>query len=170
VLFLTFLKIGSILYGSGYVLVAFLRGDFVARLGWLSEKQLIDAIAIGQVTPGPLFTSATFIGYLLGGLPGALLATAGIFLPSYLFVAVSNPLIPRLRASPWTGALLDGVIATSLGLMAAVSFQLARASLVDPLTLVICGATLFLLLRYRLNTTWLIAGAALIGLLKMVLG
>ena len=169
VLFLTFLKIGSILYGSGYVLVAFLRADFVAHLGWLSEKQLIDAIAVGQVTPGPLFTSATFIGYLLGGLRGALLATLGIFLPSYIFVAISNPLIPRLRASPWTGGLLDGVIAASLGLMAAVSLQLARASLVDPLTLIVFGASLFLLLRFRTNATWLIAAAALIGLIKMIL-
>lgn len=169
VLFLTFLKIGSVLYGSGYVLVAFLRADFVAHLGWLSEKQLIDAIAVGQVTPGPLFTSATFIGYLLGGVRGALLATLGIFLPSYIFVAISNPLIPRLRASPWTGALLDGVIAASLGLMAGVSVQLGLASLVDPLTLVAFGTALFLLYRYRLNATWLIAGGALIGLIKMLL-
>ncbi len=169
VLFLTFLKIGSVLFGSGYVLVAFLRSDFVARLGWLSEKQLIDAIAVGQVTPGPLFTSATFIGYLLGGLRGALLATLGIFLPSYIFVAISNPLIPRLRASPWTGALLDGVIAASLGLMAGVSVQLGLASLVDTLTLGVFAAALFLLLRYQLNATWLIAGGALIGLVKMLL-
>lgn len=169
VLFLTFLKIGSVLYGSGYVLVAFLRADFVTRLGWLTEKQLIDAIAVGQVTPGPLFTSATFIGYLLGGVRGALLATLGIFLPSFIFVAISNPLIPHLRASPWTGALLDGVIAASLGLMAGVSFQLGLASLVDPLTLIIFGAALFLLLRYRLNATWLIAGGALAGLVKMLL-
>ena len=151
------------------MLVALLRADFVARLGWLTEKQLIDAIAVGQVTPGPLFTSATFIGYLLGGVRGALLATLGIFLPSYVFVAISNPLIPRLTASPWTGALLDGVIAASLGLMAGVSFQLGLASLVDPLSLMIFGAALFLLLRYQLNATWLIAGGALIGLLKIAL-
>jgi len=136
-LFLTFLKIGAILYGSGYVLVALLRADFVARLGWLTEQQLIDAIAIGQITPGPLFTSATFIGYLLGGVPAALIATLGIFLPSYVFVAISNPIIPKLRRSPWAGSLLDGVIAASLGLMAAVSFQLGLASLVDAPTLLI---------------------------------
>ena len=113
-LFLTFLKIGAILYGSGYVLVAFLRADLVERLGWLTEQQLIDAIAIGQITPGPLFTSATFIGYLLGGVPAALVATLGIFLPSYIFVVISNPIIPKLRKSPWAGSLLDGVIVSSL--------------------------------------------------------
>lgn len=113
-LFLTFLKIGAILYGSGYVLIAFLRADFVERLGWLTEQQLIDAIAIGQITPGPLFTSATFIGYLLGGIPAAIVATLGIFLPSYIFVAISNPIIPKLRQSPWAGSLLDGVIVSSL--------------------------------------------------------
>ena len=125
------------LYGSGYVLLAFLRADFVVRLGWLTDRQLLDAIAIGQVTPGPVFTTATFIGYLLGGVPGALLATLGIFLPSFVFVAISNPLIPRLRSSPWAGALLDGVNAASLGLMAAVTWQLGRASLVDPLTVIL---------------------------------
>src|SRR5574341_1117717 len=118
-LFLTFLKIGSVLYGSGYVLLAFLRADFVLRLGWLTDQQLIDAIAVGQVTPGPLFTAATFIGYILGGTPGALLATLGIFLPSFIFVAISNPLIPRIRNSTWISSLLDGANASSLGLMAA---------------------------------------------------
>jgi chromate transporter len=165
VLFLVFLKIGAILYGSGYVLVAFLRADLVTRLGWLTEKQLIDAIAVGQITPGPLFTSATFIGYLLGGLPGALLATVGIFLPSYIFVAISNPLIPRLRRSPWAGSLLDGVIVASLGLMAAVSFQLGLASLVDLATVCIFGISAFLLFRLKVNSTWLILGGALLGYL-----
>ena len=112
--FLTFLKIGSVLYGSGYVLLAFLRNDFVLRLGWLTDQQLLDAIAIGQVTPGPLFTSATFIGYLLDGTPGALLATLGIFLPSFIFVAISNPFIPKMRNSPWASSLLDGINASSL--------------------------------------------------------
>lgn len=162
-LFLTFLKIGSVLYGSGYVLLAFLRNDFVLRLGWLTDQQLIDAVAIGQVTPGPLFTAATFIGYILGGTSGALLATLGIFLPSFIFVAVSNPLIPKLRNSPWAGSLLDGVNASSLGLMAAVTFQLSSSSLTDLPTALIALVSLILLLRYKINSTWLIAGGALIG-------
>lgn len=162
-LFLTFLKIGAILYGSGYVLVAFLRADLVERLGWLTEQQLIDAIAVGQITPGPLFTSATFIGYLLGGVPAALIATLGIFLPSYIFVAISNPIIPGLRRSTWLGSLLDGVIAASLSLMAAVTFQLGQASLIDLPTFAIFGVSAFLLLRYKVNTTWLIAGGAFTG-------
>jgi chromate transporter len=164
-LFLVFLKIGAILYGSGYVLIAFLRADLVTRLGWLTEQQLIDAITIGQITPGPLFTSATFIGYLLGGVPGALIATLGIFLPSYIFVAISNPVIPKLRQSPWAGSLLDGVIVASLGLMAAVSFQLSLVSLVDGLTIVIALVSFVLLLRFKLNATWLIIGGALVGLI-----
>jgi chromate transporter len=165
-LFLTFLKIGAILYGSGYVLVAFLRADFVERLGWITEKQLIDAIAVGQITPGPLFTSATFIGYLLGGVPAALLATLAIFLPAYIFVAISNPFIPTLRRSPWAGSLLDGVIVASLGLMAATAWQLGRASLVDPLTILIAGVSLVILLRFRINATWLIVAGAVVGLLS----
>lgn len=164
-LFLIFLKIGSVLYGSGYVLLAFLRADLVVRLGWLTDQQLLDAIAIGQVTPGPVFTTATFIGYVLAGLPGALLATLGIFLPSFVFVALSNPLIPRLRNSVWTSSLLDGVNVASLGLMAAVTWQLGRASPVDPLTLVLALLSAVLLLRFKVNSTWLIAGGALVGLL-----
>jgi chromate transporter len=162
-LFLNFLKIGSVLYGSGYVLLAFLRADFVLRLGWLTDQQLIDAIAIGQVTPGPVFTAATFIGYLLGGIPGALLATLGIFLPSFIFVAISNPLIPRIRNSAWMSSLLDGVNASSLGLMAAVTLQLASSSLVDVYTAILAIVSVILLLRYKLNSTWLIAGGALLG-------
>lgn len=162
-LFLIFLKVGAILYGSGYVLLAFLRADLVVRYGWLSDQQLLDAIAVGQMTPGPLFTSATFIGYLLGGLPGALLATLGIFLPSFFFVALSSPLIPRLRGSKWAAAFLDGVNATSLGLMAAVTWHLARTSLVDLPSLLIAGATFGLLAKYKINTTWLILGGALLG-------
>ena len=163
-LFLVFLKIGSVLYGSGYVLLAFLRADLVVRYAWLTDTQLIDAIAIGQVTPGPLFTTATFIGYQLGGVSGALLATLGIFLPSFIFVALTNPFIPRMRSSPWLGALLDGVNASSLGLMAAVTWQIGRASLVDPMTVLIALAALVLLLRFKINSTWLIGGGALIGL------
>jgi chromate transporter len=168
-LFLTFLKIGAILYGSGYVLIAFLRADFVERLGWLTESQLIDAIAIGQITPGPLFTSATFIGYILGGVPAALIATLGIFLPSFVFVAISNPIIPKLRKSPWAGSLLDGVIVASLGLMAAVTFQLGQASLIDIPTLLIFLLSAVALLRFKVNSTWLIFGGALAGLLISLL-
>jgi chromate transporter len=164
-LFLTFLKIGSILYGSGYVLLAFLQSDFVTRYGWLTSQQLLDAVAVGQVTPGPVFTTATFIGYILGGVPGALLATVGIFLPSFIFVALTNPLIPRIRNSPWLRALLDGVNVASLGLMAAVSVTLGRASLVDLPTILAAAAALVLLIRYKLNTTWLIAGGAIFGFL-----
>jgi len=163
-MFLIFLKIGAVLYGSGYVLLAFLRADFVIRLGWLTDQQLLDAIAIGQVTPGPVFTTATFIGYLLGGLPGSLLATLGIFLPSFIFVAVSNPLIPRLRNSPWASGLLDGVNVAALGLMAAVTWQLGRASFVDPFTIALGLVAALLLLRYKLNTTWIVLGGAAAGL------
>ncbi|HLA98585.1 MAG TPA: chromate efflux transporter [Anaerolineales bacterium] len=169
VLFLTFLKIGAVLYGSGYVLLAFLRADLVVRYGWLTDPQLIDAIAIGQVTPGPLFTTATFIGYQLGGVSGALLATLGIFLPSFVFVLISNPFIPRMRGSPWFGALLDGVNAAALGLMAAVTWQIGGASLIDPLTVLVALLGLALLLRFKVNSTWLIAAGALIGLLSAVL-
>jgi chromate transporter len=168
-LFLTFLKIGAVLYGSGYVLLAFLRADFVVRLGWLTDQQLLDAVAIGQVTPGPVFTTATFIGYMLAGVPGALWATLGIFLPSFVFVAISNPLIPRLRNSPWASGLLDGVNIASLGLMAAVTWQLGRASLVDLLTVAVALLSAGLLFRYNINATWLIAGGAVVGLLRALL-
>lgn len=164
VLFLTFLKIGSVLYGSGYVLLAFLRSDLVVQLGWLTDRQLIDAVAIGQVTPGPVFSTATFIGYVLAGLPGAAATTLGIFLPSFFFVAISNPLIPRLRNSPWTGGVLDGVNVASLGLMAAVTWQLGRTSLIDPFTVGLAAVSAVLLLRFKVNSTWLIAGGAAAGL------
>jgi len=163
-LFWTFLKIGSVLYGSGYVLLAFLRADFVTRLGWLTDRQLIDAIAIGQVTPGPVFTTATFIGYVLGGPASALLATLGIFLPSFVFVALSHPLIPRLRNSPVAASLLDGVNVASLGLMAAVTWQLGRAALVDPFTIALALTSAFLLFRFNLNSTWLVLGGAAAGI------
>lgn len=164
-LFLFFLKVGSVLFGSGYVLLAFLRADLVERWGWLTESQLLDAVAVGQVTPGPLFTTATFIGYLLGGLPGAVLATVGIFLPAFVFVAVSGPLVPRLRASPAAGAFLDGVNVASLALMALVTAQLARATLVDLRAWLLCGAAAVALLRLRVASTWLLAAGALAGLL-----
>lgn len=164
VLFFTFLKIGSVLYGSGYVLLAFLHGDFVDRLGWLSEQQLLDAVAIGQFTPGPVFTTATFIGYITGGIPGAFLATLGIFLPSFVFVAISNPLIPRLRSSQNTSLFLDGLNAASLGLMLAVLLQLAQTAFSDLLSVGIGIISAVLLFRFRINTTWLIIGGILIGL------
>ena len=168
-LFLNFLKVGATLYGSGYVLLAYLHTDFVQHLGWLTDKQLIDAIAIGQVTPGPVFTTATFIGYLLGGVPGALVATAGIFLPGFVFVALASLLINRIRNSPWAGSFLDGVNVASLGLMLGVTIQLARTAILDPITILIALASLFLLLRYKLNSTWLIAGGALIGLIHILM-
>ncbi|OGP72229.1 MAG: chromate transporter [Deltaproteobacteria bacterium RBG_16_50_11] len=168
ILFLTFLKIGAVLYGSGYVLLAFLRADFVVRLGWLTDRQLMDAIAIGQVTPGPVFTTATFIGYLLGGAPGSLLATLGIFLPSFVFVAISHPLIPRLRKSTWASGFLDGVNAASLGLMAAVTWNLGRASLIDPVTGGIAIISIVFLIRFKMNSTWFIILGAIIGLLRML--
>lgn len=166
-LFLIFLKIGAVLYGSGYVLLAFLKADFVLRLGWLTDQQLLDAIAIGQVTPGPVFTTATFIGYVLAGIPGATLATLGIFLPSFAFVALSSRMIPRLRQSPWTAAALDAVNAASLGLMAAVTLDLGRDSLFDPLTVLLAGASLLILVRWQVNATWLILGGAILGLGKV---
>ena len=160
---LFFLKVGSVLFGSGYVLLAFLRADLVERWGWLTDQQLIDAITVGQVTPGPVFTTATFIGYLLGGWMGAALATAAIFAPGFFFVAVTQPLIPRLRASRALGGLLDGVVAASLGLMAAVTWQLAQAALVDVTTALIASTAAVVLFRWRPNSTWLILGGAAAG-------
>jgi chromate transporter len=165
-LFLVFLKVGAILFGSGYVLLAFLRSDLVVHLGWLTDQQLFNAIAIGQITPGPVFTTATFIGYLLGGFPGALLATLGIFLPSFFYVAIIYPLVPRLRNSSWAGALLDGVNVASLGLMAGVTGQLAITSLIDPLAIILGVIAVTLLFRFKINSTWLILAGAVIGIIK----
>jgi len=164
-LFLFFLKVGSVLFGSGYVLLAFLRADLVTRWGWLTEGQLLDAVAVGQVTPGPLFTTATFIGYLLGSFPGGLVATLGIFLPAFVFVAASGPLIPRLRRSPVAGAVLDGVNVASLALMAVVTWQLGRAALVDGSTVALALISALLLIRFRVKSTWLVLGGAALGLL-----
>ena len=163
-LFLIFLKIGAVLYGSGYVLLAFLRNDLVIRTGWLTSQQLLDAVAVGQFTPGPVFTTATFVGYVLAGVPGAVLATIGIFLPSFLFVAAVNPLVPRLRRSPWMGALLDGVNAAALGLMAGVTLELGRAALVDWLTVLLAALAAVLLIRFKINSAWLVLGGGLVGL------
>jgi chromate transporter len=164
-LFLVFLKVGAVLFGSGYVLLAFLRAELVVRLGWLTEGQLLDAVAVGQVTPGPVFTTATFVGYLLGGNAGAAVATAGIFLPAFVFVAVSGPLVPRLRRSATAGAFLDGVNVASLALMAAVTWQLARSAVVDAVTVLLAAASALLLLRFEVNSIWLIGGGAAVGLL-----
>jgi chromate transporter len=164
-LFLFFLKIGSVLFGSGYVLVAFLRADLVERWGWLTESQLIDAVAVGQVTPGPVFTTATFIGYVLGGSAGAIVATVGIFLPAFVFVAISGPLVPRIRKSEIAGAALDGINVASLSLMAVVTWQLGRSALIDIVTISIFSVSLLLLIRFRLNSAWLVLGGAVIGLL-----
>lgn len=174
-LFLIFLKIGSVLYGSGYVLLAFLRSDLVVRLGWLTDQQLLDAVAIGQFTPGPVFTTATFIGYVLGApsgqaLPAALLATIGIFLPAFVFVALSAPLVPRLRRSPRIAALLDGVNVASLGLMAAVSWQIARAAVVDPLTGALALLAFVALVQSRVNSAWLVLAGGAIGFVYRFIG
>jgi chromate transporter len=163
-LFLFFLKVGAVLFGSGYVLLAFLRADLVERWGWLSEGQLLDAVAVGQVTPGPVFTTATFIGYVLAGAPGAVVATLGIFLPAFVFVAVSGPLVPRLRRSPVAGAFLDGVSVAGVALMALVTVQLARAAIVDLETLLLSLVSALLLVRFRVNSAWLVLGGALVGL------
>lgn len=170
-LFLTFLKIGAVLYGSGYVLLAFLRSDFVLHLHWLTDRQLLDAISIGQFTPGPVFTTATFIGYVVGGLPGALLATLGIFLPSFLFIALVHPVATRLRRSQWTAPLLDGVNVAALALMAGVLIQLGQNALVDVLTWPIAVIAFVILLRFKTNSAWLILAGAAIGLMRFwVLG
>jgi chromate transporter len=153
-----------VVFGSGYVLLAFLRGDLVERLGWLTERQLVDAVAVGQLTPGPLFTTSTFVGYVLRGPVGAAVATVGIFLPSFVLVAATARLVPRLRRSALAGRFLDGVNAASVGLMAAVSVQLARAAIADALTAGIAVASLAILVRFRVNTTWLIVGGALLGI------
>ena len=163
-LFLVFLKIGSVLFGSGYVLLAFLRADLVTRLGWLTERQLLDAVVVGQVTPGPVFTTATFIGYLLGGPSGAAVATVGIFLPAFAFVALSSALVPRIRRSPVAGSALDGVNVASLALMAVVTAQLARSALVDPLTIALALASAVVLVLFRVSSAWLVLGGAAIGL------
>jgi chromate transporter len=163
-LLLFFLKVGSVLFGSGYVLLAFLRADLVERWGWLSEGQLLDAVAVGQVTPGPVFTTATFIGYLLGGPPAAVLATVGIFLPAFVFVAISGPLVPRIRRSRVAGAFLDGVNVASIALMGLVTWRLGRAAIVDLPTLALAAASAVALIRFRLNSTWLVGFGALAGL------
>jgi chromate transporter len=159
-----FLKLGAVVFGSGYVLLAFLRADLVERLHWLTEGQLLDAVAVGHVTPGPVFTTATFIGYLLAGWTGAAVATAGIFLPAFLLVAASGPFVPLLRDSRLVATILDGVNAGALALMAVVAWQLGRAAVVDVTTGVLAVAGAVLLLRLRLDSTWLILAGAGLGM------
>ncbi len=167
-LFFVFLKIGSIIYGSGYVLLAYLRSDLVERLGWISDKQLLDAVAVGQMTPGPVFTTATFIGYVIAGLPGALAATLGIFLPSFFFVGLLASLLEKTKTSPLLRAFLDAVNAASLALMAAVTWQLAvhalwPKSVFLPLSLALAFCALLVLLNTKINSAWLILAGALCG-------
>ena len=166
-IFLIFAKIGSVLFGSGYVLLAFLRADLVERYHWLTQQQLLDAVAVGQVTPGPVFTTATFVGYILRGPAGAVAATVGIFLPAFVFVAISAPLMPRLRASRVAGALLDGINVASLALMALVTWQLGRAAIVDWFTVLLAIISAAVLLRYRkVNSAWLVIAAGLLGIAR----
>lgn len=168
-LFLIFAKIGAVLFGSGYVLLAFLQTDLVDRTHWLTQAQLLDAVAVGQFTPGPVFTTATFIGYLLGGKLGAIVATAGIFLPAFFFVSISGPLLPLVRRSPIAAAFLDGVNAGSFALMVVVTWQLGRAAIVDWTTLLLAIASALVLLFFRLNSAWLVLGGGIAGALAMTL-
>ena len=164
-LFLTFLKIGSVLYGSGYVLLAFLEADFVERYGVLTSQQLLDAISVGQFTPGPVFTTATFIGYIIQGIPGAILATMGIFLPAFLLVGILNPVIPKLRSSSWVSGLLDGVNVASWGLMAVVSLKLGISAVVDIPTIILAVVSIFIVFRYKINSAWLVLSGGIIGMI-----
>jgi chromate transporter len=164
-LFWTFLKLGSVVFGSGYVLLAFLRDDLVEGLRVISDRQLVDAVAVGQITPGPVFTTATFIGYLAAGTPGAVVATVAIFAPSFVFVPLIDRLLAAVRNRPWVRTALDGVNVAAVALMAGVAAQLARTALVDPLTVALAAATLAVLLRWHPNPTWMIAAGAGVGLL-----
>ena len=170
VLFLTFLKIGAVLYGSGYALLAFLRADFVQRLGWITDQQLLDAVSVGQFTPGPLFTTATFIGFMVAGWPGALIATLGIFLPSFVYIGLFWPLASWLRRAAWSAPLLDGLNVAALALMAGVTIQLGQAALVDVVTVALAAVSLLILLRWKPNSIWLILGGALVGLAAHLAG
>ncbi len=165
-LFWVFLKAGFLMYGSGYVLLAFIQGDLVKKLGWLSQSQLLDSIAVGQITPGPLATTATFVGFITGGLPGALIATLAMFLPGFIFVAITHPFLYKLRDSKLGSDFLDGVIYSSLGLWAGVTWEIAGTALVDPVTVVISVICLFLLFIFNLNTSWIILGGVVVGLIK----
>lgn len=165
-IFLIFLKIGSVLYGSGYVLLAFLEAEFVDKLGILTNQQLVDAVAVGQFTPGPIFTTITFIGYLLKGFPGAIVATIGVFVPSFSLVWLLNPIIPKLRNSTWLSGILDGVNLGALALMAVVTFKLTMTSLIDPISIVIFIISLFTLIKLKINPPWIILLGGIIGFLS----
>jgi chromate transporter len=168
--FLFFLKVGSVLYGGGYVLLAFLQRDLVERNHWITSQQLLDAIAIGQITPGPVFTTATFVGYLIAGHAGAIAGTVGIFLPAFVAVWLINPWVPKLRQSPWTSAFLDGLNAASLGLMAGVTIILTRAAVLDWVTLMVAVASAIAVFRFKLNSVWLMLGGGAIGIAAYLLG
>jgi chromate transporter len=171
-LFLTFLKMGATLFGSGYVLLAFLRSNFVSGLGWLTDAQVVDAVAVaGQITPGPVFNSAAFVGYLLGGWQSALLAALGIFLPSFIFVGLLSRFLPAMRKSWWAGSFLDGINAASLGLIAAVAIQLGRVVLIDWFTIIITLGALFFLLKFKISSVWLVLGGGVVGVIyKLIFG
>jgi chromate transporter len=167
--FLYFLKIGALLFGSGYVLLAVLREDLVTKLHWLSETQLLDGVAVSQATPGPFFTVATFLGYVLAGWRGAGLATVGMFVPAFTYVAVTAGVLPRLRKSPTAGLFLDGVNAAAVALMAFVGFQFACAAVMTPLAGAIAVVSAALAFRFKVNSAWLVLGGAVVGLVaKMV--
>lgn len=168
-LFLTFLKIGAVIYGSGYVLYAFFNSEFVVRLGWLNHQQLLDSIAVGQITPGPVATSATFVGYLMGGWPSGLLATLAFFLPSFVFVALISRFVPLLRKKWWSGAFLDGVNVSALGLMVGVTWTLGRAGVVDWFTIALAVGALILVFRFKVNSAWLVVGGGVLGVVYKVL-
>ncbi len=168
--FLFFLKIGCVLYGSGYVLLAFLQRDLVDRNQWLTSQQLLDAVVIGQITPGPVFTTATFVGYLLAGNAGAIAGTVGIFLPGFLLVWFINPFVPKLRQSRWASGFLDGVNAASLGLMAGVTYTLGRTALIDWLTFVLAILSAIAVFRFEVNSAWLVLAGGAVGLVVYLLG
>ena len=167
---LFFLKVGATLYGSGYILVAYLQGGLVEQLSWLTQEQLLDAIAIGQFTPGPVLTTATFVGYLIAGLPGGIIATVAIFLPSFIFVLILNPLIPKMRRSKWLSAFLDAVNVSAVALMTAVLILLGRASLTSWPAAVIALAAAIASLRFQVSSVWIILGGAALGYIFHVLG
>jgi chromate transporter len=169
-IFFYFLKIGAVLVGSGYVLLPVLRADLVVKLHWLTDSQLLDAVAVSQATPGPFFTVATFIGYLLVGWKGATLATLGMFLPAFVYVGVTSGFLPNLRKSPLAGAFLDGVNAAAVALMAFVGWQFGRAALVNVPAMILAVLSALLVFRYKINSTWLVLGGAASGILLRMMG
>jgi chromate transporter len=163
-LFLVFLKIGAVLFGGGYVLVAYLDGELVEKLGWLTKQELMDAIAIGQFTPGPILSTATFIGYQLNGVWGALLATIGIFLPSFFFVLILNPFVPKLRSSAVASGFLDSVNIAAVALMIVVSIRLGQDILIDWKAWIIALLSIAVTLIYKkVSAFWIVIGGAILG-------